>query len=156
MDLARLDLSLDWRVVTAGVLICGVTLAIAALLPIVRFTRADIAGDLTAASSTASVSSLRLRQTLLGLHVAATLVVLVAAGLFVRAIILGFRGGPGFDVDRTAYMQAQVVPGFVSAARRAVARPRTRIPGARFIHGSAACRGRVLDWPFARWPDLAR
>jgi MacB-like periplasmic core domain len=47
--------------------------------------------------------------------VSATIVVLVAAGLFVRAVIHGFGGGPGFDVDQTVYVQVQVVPPFLSS-----------------------------------------
>jgi ABC-type antimicrobial peptide transport system permease subunit len=37
---------------------------------------------------------------LLAVHVAATIVVLIAAGLLVRAVVHGFGAGAGFDVDR--------------------------------------------------------
>jgi putative ABC transport system permease protein len=110
VDLGRLDLSIDARVLLAGLLTTVVTLAGAALVPIRRFTRADLAGDLIASNATSPRSSQRLRQCLLGAHVAATIVVLIAAGLFVRAVIYGFGAGPGFDIDRTAYVVAQVVP----------------------------------------------
>lgn len=110
VDLDRLDLSIDARVMLAALTTTVATLAAAALVPIRRFTRAEIATDLIASSSTPPRSSHRLRQSLLAVHVAATNVVLVAAGLFVRAVISGFGAGPGFDVDRTAYATVQVVP----------------------------------------------
>jgi hypothetical protein len=93
----------------------GATLAGASLVPLSRFTRANLAGDLLAPTATATRSSHRLRQSLLAAHVAATIVVLVAAGLFVRAVVHGFGAGAGFDVDRTAYVVTQVVPPFSSA-----------------------------------------
>ena len=101
VDLGRLDLSLDWRVLGAAIGTTTLTLAAAALLPLLRFTRGDLAGEIVAVRSTAPASSQRLRQALLALHVSATIVVLVSAGLFVRAVVHGFRAGPGFDVDRT-------------------------------------------------------
>jgi predicted permease len=116
VDLGRLDLSIDWRVLAAGLTTTFLTLAAAAVVPVTRFTRGRLAGELIAAGSTVSASSQRLRQALLGLHVSATIVVLVAAGLFVRAVIYGFAGGPGFDVDRLALVEVQVTPPFGSAA----------------------------------------
>jgi hypothetical protein len=113
VDLARLDLSLDWRVLAAGITVTALTLAGAVAVPIGRFTRARLAGELIGSASTTSASSQRLRQTLLGLHVAATIVVLVAAGLFVRAVAHGFGAGAGFDIDRTAFVQVQVAGVFL-------------------------------------------
>ncbi len=131
VDLGRLDLSLDWRVLSAGLSITVLTLVAAALLPMARFTRASLAGELIAANSTTPASSQRLRQVLLGLHTAATIIVLIAAGLFVRAVIHGFGAGPGFDIDRMAYVQVQVVQPFFAGlesgdARLAAIDERTR------------------------------
>jgi putative ABC transport system permease protein len=115
VDLGRLDLSLDWRVLFAALSITVLTLVAAALLPMARFTRASLAGELIAANSTTPASSQRLRQVLLGLHTAATIIVLIAAGLFVRAVIHGFGAGAGFDIDCTAYVQVQVVQPFAGS-----------------------------------------
>jgi predicted permease len=105
VDLSRLDLSIDWRVVGAAITATTLTLIAAAFLPMRRFTRASLPGELLAGpSATTSVSSQRVRQTLLAVHVAATIVVLVAAGLFVRAVVHGFGAGPGFDADRTLFV----------------------------------------------------
>jgi len=109
VNLGRLDLSIDWRVVFAAIGATALTLVLAAWLPVSRFTRAALAGELVAGpAATASASSQRIRQTLLALHVTATIVVLVAAGLFVRAVIHGFGSAPGFDSARTAFATIQL------------------------------------------------
>lgn len=105
VNLGRLDLSMDWRVFAAAIGTTVLTLVVAAWLPVTRFTRARLAGELIAGpATTASASSHRMRQTLLALHVAATIVVLVAAGLFVRAVVHGFGNAPGFDADTTTFV----------------------------------------------------
>jgi predicted permease len=110
VDLGRLDLSIDWRVLGVAIAATALTLLAAACLPISRFTRARLAGELFAGpATTASVASQRLRQTLLALLVCATIIVLVSAGLFVRAVIHGFGNAPGFDVDRTVFATVQVI-----------------------------------------------
>lgn len=60
-----------------------VTLVAATLFPLSRFTRAGVAGELIAGpAATASASSQRVRQTLLALHVSATMLICAAtAGL---------------------------------------------------------------------------
>jgi hypothetical protein len=63
--------------------------------------------------------------------VSATIVVLVAAGLFVRAVIYGFTSGPGFDLDRAVFLRVQVMSPYVSAdtdldARRQLMAEHTR------------------------------
>jgi predicted permease len=120
IDLSRLDLSIDWRVLAAAIAATILTLATAAIVPVARFTRSRLAGELVGSTSTAPASSHRLRQGLLAVHVSATIVVLVAAGLFVRAVTFGFSTGAGFDVDRTAFVQVQTAPPFVGADLTAV------------------------------------
>lgn len=135
IDLGRLDLSLDWRVIAAGVGITVLTLAAAALLPVARFTHATLASELQAAS-TSSPSSLRLRQALLASHVVATMIVLVAAGLFVRAVTRGLGSGSGFDAGRMVFAHLQVVPPFSGADENvrerlaAIAEATRRVAGA--------------------------
>jgi putative ABC transport system permease protein len=105
VDLGRLDLSMDWRVFAAAIGMSVLTLVVAAWTPVRRFTMVRLAGDLIAGpATTASASSHRIRQTLLALHVSSTIVVLVAAGLFVRAVTHGFGAAPGFDAGRTAFV----------------------------------------------------
>jgi hypothetical protein len=114
VDLSRLSLSIDWRVLATALAITLLTLALAAWLPIASFTRERLAGELIGTTATTSASWHRLRQALLAVHVGATIVVLVAAGLFVRAAQHGFSAGAGFDVDRTLFVHLQLVPPFVA------------------------------------------
>jgi hypothetical protein len=110
VDLGRLDFSLDWRVLGAAIGTTTFTLAAAALVPLLRFTRGDLAGEIVSVRSTTAASSQRLRQALLAVHVSATIVVLVSAGLFVRAVVYGFTAGPGFDVDRSVSIRLRLPP----------------------------------------------
>jgi uncharacterized protein YceK len=113
--LDRLDLTIDWRIVAAAIGTTVMTLMAAALLPVSRFTKSSLVTNLVGSCATATTSSHRLRQWLLGVHVAATIVVLVAAGLFVRAVAHGFDVGAGFDVDRTVFLRAQLAAPFIAA-----------------------------------------
>jgi predicted permease len=107
VDLGRLNLSIDWRVCAVGLTATLVTLLGAAARPIARTTRIRLTGELVAGPSSTSLGSQRARQVLLACQVCATIVVLVAAGLFVRAVVHGFRGAPGFDVERTVFVTVQ-------------------------------------------------
>jgi ABC-type antimicrobial peptide transport system permease subunit len=107
LDFDRLDLSLDWTIAAIGLAIGMTTMACAALLPLLRFSRPAVALELAGGASTTSGASLRLRGALLAVHVAATLVVLVGAVLFIRTVTYGFTQAPGFDVDRTVFLTVQ-------------------------------------------------
>jgi putative ABC transport system permease protein len=108
IDLTRLDLHIDWRVALAAVLLSLATLFGAFAVPIGRFTRRSLVGDLISSGSTSTAASLRLRRVMLGTHVAATVVVVIAASLFVRSVQYGFARGAGFDVDRTLFVNVTV------------------------------------------------
>lgn len=112
--LGRLDLAMDWRVVAVGVSATLTTLLVAAARPLVQFTQGRLAGELITGGRGVSRSSQRVRQGLLAVQVAATMVVLVSAGLFVRSVLYGFYQAPGFDIGRTVfvsvYEQARLSP----------------------------------------------
>ena len=113
LDLGRLDLSLDWRVLGAALGATFLTCAVSGWLPLSRFTRGRLAGELLAGPApTASAASQRLRQLLLGAQVCATVIVLASAALFVRAVLYGFGPAAGFDVDHTLFVQVEVASGF--------------------------------------------
>jgi predicted permease len=107
LGLDRLDLTLDWKIAAFALAIGTTTMACAALLPLLRFSRPAVALELAGGASTTSGASLRLRGALLAVHVAATVVVLVGAALFVRTVTYGFTRAPGFDVDRTVFLTVQ-------------------------------------------------
>jgi len=111
LDLGRLDLSMDWRAILAATLAMALTLLVAAWLPARRAARANLVEEFSAgATTTAPVTSQRLRQGLLALHVCTVIVVLIAAGLFVRAVSRGLSSAPGFDLDRTAFVTIRFPP----------------------------------------------
>ena len=115
VDLARVNLSIDWQVCAVGVLMTAVTLVIATAMPLARSTRPRLVGEWCGAASP-STSSQRIRQALLATQVCATIIVLVAAGLFVRAVNHGFNAAPGFDIDRTVFATLHSGPLGSSAA----------------------------------------
>lgn len=111
IDLARLDLSFDWRVLVAGLGMTTITVVLAASLPIARVTQRRVAGELLSAhATTASITSQRIRQGLLAVLVGATVVVLVAAALFIRSVDHAFGDTAGFDVERTVFVAVPVTP----------------------------------------------
>lgn len=111
VDLGRLDLSIDWRVIAVASITTLVTYATAAWVPVASFTRAELATALLAGSnSTPAASSQRMRQTFLAVHVCASIVVLVAAGLFVRTVMRAYWTGPGFNIDDTVFVTVRVAP----------------------------------------------
>jgi predicted permease len=113
LDLGRLDLSPDWRVLSVAVGATFATCAIAAWLPLVRFTRGTMARTLSGGpAATASPATQRLRQVLLCAQVCAAVVVLASAALFVRTILHGFGRASGFDVDHTLFVSSEVASGF--------------------------------------------
>jgi predicted permease len=107
VDIGRLDLSIDWRVCVVAIGATLATLFVAAMLPITRATRPRLASELAGHASSATLASQRVRQALLAFQVCATIIVLVAAGLFVRAVVHGFGSAPGFDMDRTVFVSIQ-------------------------------------------------
>jgi predicted permease len=107
VDIRRLDPSIDWRVCAVAVAATFATLLIAATAPIARATRHRLASELVGASSSTALASQRVRQALLALQVCATIIVLVSAGLFVRAVVHAFGSAPGFDMDRTVFVSIQ-------------------------------------------------
>lgn len=107
VNIGRLDLSIDWRVCAVAIVASILTVFAAAALPVARSTRVRLAGELFAGPSATTLGSLRMRQSLLAFQVCATIIVLIAAGLFVRAVIHGFGGAAGFDVNRTLFVSVQ-------------------------------------------------
>jgi predicted permease len=110
VNIGRLDLSVDWRVLAFGASTTLLVLALAAFWPVRRCMTTNTADRLLTGSATATRSSQRLRQGLLAVHVCSTIIVLVTAGLFVRAVLRGLGAGPGFDSHRTMFVNLRVLP----------------------------------------------
>ena len=81
-----LDLTANWSVVAYAALVaiaCGIVFSIA---PALRATRTDLAPMLREQSSGGGIERTRLRGALVGIQMAATVVLLIVAGLFARAL----------------------------------------------------------------------
>jgi len=163
VNLSRLDLSIDHRVLVAALALTLLTLTLAAAFPLVRCTSGARSADLSSdARGTASRSSYRLRQILLGLQACATAVTMLTAVLFVRAVLIGIWVAPGFDVERTMFVKAQVAS-FVAMTpdsrvraeeRTAAIRDALRlIPGVRHVADGIPPIGREANSSLAR-PDV--
>ncbi|MBP6771916.1 MAG: ABC transporter permease [Gemmatimonadaceae bacterium] len=109
IELARLNLSIDWRVVGCALAAIVASLGTAAWLPVARFTRQRYSRDLVGGSTTtASADSQRIRQGLLTVLVSATVVVLIAAALFVQTVRHGFGGAAGIDGGQIVFARFRV------------------------------------------------
>ncbi len=133
VDLSRLNLGIDWWVALAASALALVTLLASTISPLLRFTRADLARDLVSTAATSPRGSLRIRRVLLALHVAASMVLLVAAGLFVRTILFGFTEGTGFDVNRTLFVELQIQAPFALSRDEVTQQAALRGDGARHL-----------------------
>ena len=107
VNVGRLDLSVDWRLCAVALIATFITLVVAGALPLWNVSHRRLAGEVSTGPSTTSVDAWRLRRRLLALQVAATTVVLIASGLFVRTVLYSFRVGAGFDVDRTVFVSVE-------------------------------------------------
>lgn len=108
IDLSRLQISIDWRVVAVAALASGLTLIAAVSWPLVRATRPHLSGDLASSPRGARGVSHRGRALLLCGQAALTTVLLVTSGLFVRTVSYAYHHGTGLDVDRTLFVDVHI------------------------------------------------
>jgi putative ABC transport system permease protein len=109
MDLARrffavayagtvlnMDLSLDWRIVLAGIVVALVTGAFTGILPALQSTRPQLLPVLRDQTAGAGTRRTKLREGLIVVQVAVAVVLLVCSALLIRSF-LRVRAGTGFD-----------------------------------------------------------
>ena len=94
-----LDLTADWRVLTYASLIATACGMVFSLAPTLRATRADLAPILREQHAGTGRSRTRLRGALVGIQMAGTVVLLIVAGLFTRALGSLDALDPGWTVD---------------------------------------------------------
>lgn len=141
VDLARLDLSADWRVLATAVVLSSAVLALAAAMSLGRFSSPALVRSLVATTVTDSASSLRFRRVLVAGHAAAAVAVLVIALLFVRAVVHGLKDGSGFDTSRTVFVVVQPEPPLVRPGEAGSAADRRVSAGRRLVEGLASLPG---------------
>lgn len=104
VDLSTLNLSFDWRVYAIAVALVFFSLTAAVAVPIARFTRVQLVGELHTQGGV-TVGSLRIRQALLAAQVSLAVAVMVIAGLCLRSVGKGSNELAGFDLDRTVFVR---------------------------------------------------
>lgn len=94
-----IDLRLDWRVLTFGLAVSLVTGISFGLLPALQSSRPDLIPALKDEKSMAGFRRSRLRNALVVVQVALSLVLLVCAGLVVRSLQVAQSTRPGFTPE---------------------------------------------------------
>jgi putative ABC transport system permease protein len=93
------DLRLDWRVLAFAVTVSFLTGIVFSLLPALRSSNPELVPALKDEASMAGFRRSRLRNALVVLQVALSLVVLVCAGLVLRSLQVAQRTRPGFTPE---------------------------------------------------------
>ncbi|MDQ3068833.1 MAG: ABC transporter permease [Acidobacteriota bacterium] len=104
---ARLDPSLDWRVLLFALAVVIVSMGIASAGAIRQAARADLALVLAAASSTGTRRTALTRQALLAAHVALAVALLVTATALIGAVRHALSIDMGFVRDRTIFARVR-------------------------------------------------
>lgn len=107
---SNLDLSIDARIAAFAVALMIVTGVLFALAPVLRSIRSDVVGVLRDDWRTPSVGrgTVRLRNALVVIQVAGSLVVVLTGGLLGRSLVSMQRLDPGVDVDRVAWARVDL------------------------------------------------
>ena len=104
------ELSLDWRVAAFAVGVAGLVGLATSLWPIVAFTRPSTEPLLRGQVRGGTGRGRRVRQAVLALQVAASLLLLVAGGLLVRSVVRKVNVDPGFKADGALTFEMTLPP----------------------------------------------
>jgi predicted permease len=99
-----LAVSPDWRVLVFTLLVAIVTGVVFGLIPALRASRPDLVPALKDASANARGRGIELRDALVVVQIAVSLVLVVGGALMVRSLSAAGRVPLGFDGDRTAFL----------------------------------------------------
>jgi predicted permease len=112
-----LALSPDWRVLAFTMLAAIGTGVVFGLIPAVRASRPDLVPALKDASASGKRRRVELRDALVVVQVAVSLVLVVGGALLVRSLSAAARVNLGYDADRTAYLSLALEMTGYDAAR---------------------------------------
>jgi predicted permease len=99
-----LAVSPDWRVLVFTLLVAVVTGVVFGLIPALRASRPDLVPALKDGSASVKRRRFELRDTLVVVQIAVSLVLVVGGALMVRSLFAAGRVALGYDGDRTAYV----------------------------------------------------
>jgi len=100
-----IELRVDWRVAAFAFGLAALTSILFALLPALQATRFAVAPALHGVNTTPDRRRAWLRHGLVSAQIALALVLLVAAGLFLRSLQMTARADPGFNADNVDTLQ---------------------------------------------------
>ena len=103
--------NIDWRVVSFATILSLVTAILSGLVPALQASRADLVAALKAEGREATPSRLRLRHAFLVGQVTMSLMLVIVAGLFLRALEHAAAIEPGFDERRVDVVQLDLALG---------------------------------------------
>lgn len=149
----NLDLSLDPRIVELTLVVALLNGAIVGMLPAFRASRTDLSHTLRSDTAGAGRIRSRLRSGLVAGQLSASLLLLTAAGLFVKALARGESVRPGYDVDHIATAAMDVsLSGYDSLRAKAFTQQLTariaRIPGVTHVAWT-----RMLPLSMSSWDN---
>ncbi len=121
MDIAlTFDLRVDWRVLVFALGVSIVTGVLFGLLPALQSSKLDLVSSLKDEGSMAGFRRARLRSTLVVAQIAASVLLLLCAGLIVRSLQAAQTMRPGFNPDKALAMTFDVgLQGYDEARGRA-------------------------------------
>jgi putative ABC transport system permease protein len=97
IDMAALDLRLDWRVLSYSLVLAVLTAMIFGVIPALETSKVDLAATLKESSHATGARKVFLRQTLVVSQIALSLLLLVGAGLLLRTLRNVLGANLGFD-----------------------------------------------------------
>ena len=97
IDMAALDLRVDWRVLSFSLVLAVMTAMIFGVIPALETSKVDLAATLKESSRAAGARKGFLRQTLVASQIALSLLLLVGAGLLLRTLRNLLGANLGFD-----------------------------------------------------------
>ena len=104
------DFAPDWRVLTFALATALVTGVLFGLAPAIKASRTGLVASLKAGLGATDPQTTRGRNIFVAAQVAASVVLLVAAGLFVRSLQRGLTVYPGFDPEDVVVAQTNLNP----------------------------------------------
>lgn len=116
IDMAALNLGVDWRVLSYALVLAVVTAIIFGVMPALQTSKVDLVATLKESSRVTGAPKVFLRQTLVISQIALSLLLLVGAGLLVRTLrnILGTN--LGFDSRNVLLMSVNLgIEGYTAA-----------------------------------------
>ena len=103
IDLGRLELTVDVKMLAAAAGAGGVALLLSSVFPLLRVTRSVSLSALQDSRTTEPSRFLTLKQLLTGVHACITVLVLTLGLLFLRSISATMSEGPGFETEHALF-----------------------------------------------------